>query len=117
MCVQMTELDRQREEMENHKVQVEGLNAQMLKKDSTIADQEREIGRLKEAMNDMQMSIKHLMNDLEKNETIRKHLHNHIQILKGNIRVFCRVKPLDNSSMQGLELRKSSTNQNCINLT
>ena len=74
----MTELDRQREEMENHKVQVEGLNAQMLKKDSTIADQEREIGRLKEAMNDMQMSIKHLMNDLEKNETIRKHLHNHI---------------------------------------
>jgi hypothetical protein len=34
----MTELDRQREEMENHKVQVEGLNAQMLKKDSTIAD-------------------------------------------------------------------------------
>ena len=113
----MNELDKQREEMENHKYQVEGLNAEMLKKDSMIADQEREIGRLKEIMNDMQTSIKHLMNDLEKNETIRKHLHNHIQILKGNIRVFCRVKPLDNCAMEGLELRKSSTNQKCINLT
>jgi chromosome segregation ATPase len=74
----MNEIDRQREEMENHKFQVEGLNAEMLKKDSMIADQEREIGRLKEIMSDMQTSIKHLMNDLEKNETIRKHLHNHI---------------------------------------
>jgi hypothetical protein len=34
----MNELDKQREEMENHKYQVEGLNAEMLKKDSMIAD-------------------------------------------------------------------------------
>jgi kinesin family protein C1 len=89
----------------------------MQKKDCMIAEKEREITALKERMADMQVSIQHLMNDLQKNETIRKHLHNHIQILKGNIRVFCRVKPLDNSSVDGLELRKSSTNQNCINLT
>jgi kinesin family protein C1 len=36
-------------------------------------------------------------------------------VLKGNIRVFCRVKPLTSSGFSQLELRKSSTNKNCIN--
>ncbi|CDW75746.1 carboxy-terminal kinesin 2 [Stylonychia lemnae] len=30
----------------------------------------------------------------ERDTEMRKQLHNHIQILKGNIRVYCRVKPL-----------------------
>jgi kinesin family member C1 len=42
-------------------------------------------------------------------------MHHQIQNLKGNIRVYCRVKPLTGSSQFQLELRKSSTNQNCIN--
>lgn len=58
----------------------------------------------------MENSLKHLMNDLHKSENVRKHMHNHIQILKGNIRVFCRVKPLTASKTGELELRKSSMN-------
>ena len=50
----------------------------MQKKDSVIAEKEREIEKMQERMQNMQISIEHLMNDLHKNETIRKHLHNHI---------------------------------------
>jgi len=48
-------------------------------------------------------------------DTIRKHQHNHIQMLKGNIRVFCRVKPLTSlNPLEQLELRKSSNLKDCI---
>ena len=56
------------------------------------------------------------MEDLQKTEILRKHLHNHVQMLKGSMRVFCRIKPLQNSCNDSLELRKSCTNQNCITL-
>lgn len=39
-------------------------------------------------------SIKELMNELERGELHRRKLHNYIQELRGNIRVYCRVKPL-----------------------
>lgn len=47
---------------------------------------------------------------------MRKQLHNYIQVLKGSIRVFCRVKPLSNPSSElQLELRKSGDyNKNVI---
>jgi hypothetical protein len=34
------------------------------------------------------------MEDLQRTEVLRKHLHNHVQMLKGSMRVFCRIKPL-----------------------
>lgn len=37
--------------------------------------------------------IKEIQSDLLKAERIRRGLHNTIQELKGNIRVFCRVRP------------------------
>ncbi|CAE8670101.1 unnamed protein product [Polarella glacialis] len=37
--------------------------------------------------------IQSLQNDLANGESIRRELHNTIQELKGNIRVFCRVRP------------------------
>jgi hypothetical protein len=64
--------------MEYHKIQYDDLTAEMQKKDSVIAEKEREIEKMQERMQNMQISIEHLMNDLHKNETIRKHLHNHI---------------------------------------
>jgi hypothetical protein len=60
------------------------------------------------------MSLKCLMEELQKTEVLRKHLHNHVQMLRGSMRVFCRIKPLQNEGSEQLELRKSSGNQNCI---
>ena len=62
----------------------------------------------------MDVSLRCLMEELQKTETMRKHLHNHVQILKGSMRVFCRIKPLQNTGLDQLELRKSSVNHNCI---
>jgi kinesin family protein C1 len=42
----------------------------------------------------LNQSIKELMLELEKGEEHRRKLHNYIQDLRGNIRVYCRVKPL-----------------------
>ena len=39
-------------------------------------------------------SLNELMSELEKANLMRKKLHNFIQELRGNIRVYCRVKPL-----------------------
>ncbi|KAI8813311.1 KIFC1-like kinesin [Cladochytrium replicatum] len=51
-------------------------------------------------------SVANLESKVREEETIRRKLHNTIQELKGNIRVFCRVRPLlsaemaDNKSME-----------------
>lgn len=40
------------------------------------------------------------MHKLRKEETLRRKLHNQVQELKGNIRVFCRVRPMLNADGQ-----------------
>ncbi|SGZ39955.1 uncharacterized protein HGUI_02155 [Hanseniaspora guilliermondii] len=42
-------------------------------------------------------SIQHHKDELQKKETNRRVLHNELQDLRGNIRVFCRIKPETNS--------------------
>ena len=39
-------------------------------------------------------SLNELMGELNRGESHRRKLHNYIQELRGNIRVYCRVKPL-----------------------
>jgi len=41
----------------------------------------------------MSLSLQELMRELDRGESHRRKLHNYIQELRGNIRVFCRVKP------------------------
>ena len=41
-------------------------------------------------------SIQHHKDELQKKETTRRVLHNELQDLRGNIRVFCRIKPETN---------------------
>ncbi|KAL6944160.1 hypothetical protein ACO0OE_004066 [Hanseniaspora uvarum] len=44
----------------------------------------------------MKDAIQNHKDELQKKETIRRVLHNELQDLRGNIRVFCRIKPEDN---------------------
>ncbi len=44
----------------------------------------------------MKDSIQSHKDESQKKETIRRVLHNELQDLRGNIRVFCRIKPEDN---------------------
>jgi chromosome segregation ATPase len=71
----------------DHETKVEGLQGELLRK-------EDEIVGLKRRLEDMDTSLKCLMEELQKTEVLRKHLHNHVQMLRGSMRVFCRIKPL-----------------------
>lgn len=48
---------------------------------------------LKQTVNELTSQLAHLKDDFIKKEVLRRKLHNVIQDLKGNIRVFCRVRP------------------------
>ena len=52
------------------------------------------IARLEETIRNLQGVVADLECKLRSEETIRRDLHNTIQELKGNIRVFCRVRPM-----------------------
>jgi kinesin family protein C1 len=59
-----------------------------------ISEQQGSIEALEAKYAAAQESIKELENKLHEEETVRRQLHNTIQELKGNIRVFCRIRPL-----------------------
>jgi kinesin family member C1 len=52
-----------------------------------------EIRRLESVVEEERKRAVHLEEELRQAETLRRKLHNTIQELKGNIRVFCRVRP------------------------
>lgn len=55
----------------------------------------RENNELKSKIEQMQGSFQDMQSNLYKNELIRKVQQQQITHLKGNMRVFCRVKPID----------------------
>lgn len=57
---------------------------------SKIASMDKDIAETKEAN-------LHLENELREAESLRRKLHNEVQELRGNIRVFCRVRPPSNN--------------------
>ena len=52
------------------------------------------IAKLEDTVRELQSHVVSLDSKLRSEETIRRELHNTIQELKGNIRVFCRVRPV-----------------------
>ena len=64
----------------------------------------------------IQNSMRELLSELHKSESFRILLHNHIQKMRGNIRIYCRVKPQfeieAESSVKYPELSLQSTGTN-----
>ncbi|PWY74346.1 kinesin-domain-containing protein [Aspergillus heteromorphus CBS 117.55] len=56
-------------------------------------EQSQAFERLNQQMNDALSETNATKEKLRKEETLRRKLHNQVQELKGNIRVFCRVRP------------------------
>ncbi|KAI8353113.1 P-loop containing nucleoside triphosphate hydrolase protein [Mortierella sp. GBAus27b] len=61
--------------------------------EDTVVQRELTIETLKQQLSESQMACQDLERRIRNEETIRRRLHNTIQELKGNIRVFCRVRP------------------------
>jgi kinesin family protein C1 len=65
-----------------------------------IHDREVEIVGLKQQISDARQETERMDQMVKKGDKIRRELHNTIQELKGNIRVFCRVRPSDDMAMK-----------------
>ncbi|KAJ1819775.1 kinesin-like nuclear fusion protein [Coemansia sp. RSA 2599] len=97
------------------------LRAKVEQLEDTISSREIRIAELEEALSSRNSLVLELEAKLRVEETTRRRLHNTIQELKGNIRVFCRVRPLLNeekSSDISLPIQlPESEEQNEIELT
>ncbi|KAF9574155.1 kinesin-like nuclear fusion protein [Mortierella alpina] len=65
--------------------------------EGTLAHRVSTIESLERQLSDSEALVKALEQRIREEETIRRRLHNTIQELKGNIRVFCRVRPVTSS--------------------
>ncbi|KAK6341184.1 kinesin-like nuclear fusion protein [Orbilia brochopaga] len=61
--------------------------------ESTIADRDNSIRDRDGNVSEMRKNLELAMTKLRTEETLRRKLHNQVLELKGNIRVFCRVRP------------------------
>ncbi|KAJ2767624.1 kinesin-like nuclear fusion protein, partial [Coemansia nantahalensis] len=78
-----------------------GLRAKVEQLEDTLSEREIRIAELDEDVAARSLTVQELEAKLRKEETMRRSLHNTIQELKGNIRVFCRVRPLLGDSADG----------------
>ncbi|KAJ2849057.1 kinesin-like nuclear fusion protein [Coemansia brasiliensis] len=78
-----------------------GLRAKVEQLEDVVSEREIRIAELEEDVASRCHTIEELEAKLRKEETLRRGLHNTIQELKGNIRVFCRVRPLCGDEAEG----------------
>ncbi|XP_070702432.1 kinesin-like protein KIFC1 [Pempheris klunzingeri] len=79
--------DSQETELQTLKMKLSVQESTLTRLQVTLGDTEEEVRSLKETVTQQK-------DDLHAGEMERRQLHNIIQELKGNIRVFCRVRPL-----------------------
>ncbi|XP_068106294.1 kinesin-like protein KIFC1 isoform X2 [Hyperolius riggenbachi] len=97
---QETELATERHNVQELRDTRHSLTEQLKDKEGKLICVEGEISRLKRIVSDQSEELSSLKRTLEDRdaqihslETERRRLHNTVQELKGNIRVFCRVRP------------------------
>ncbi|XP_073339738.1 kinesin-like protein KIFC1 [Pagrus major] len=84
--------DSQETELQTLKMKLSVQESTLARLQGTLRDTEEEVRSLKE-------TVAQQKDELHAGEMERRRLHNTIQELKGNIRVFCRVRPLVDGSL------------------
>ncbi|KAF5316122.1 hypothetical protein D9619_006622 [Psilocybe cf. subviscida] len=74
--------------------QTQALEAQTISLQSQVDAYARTVSQLTQQLEDAQIQVDKLKKDAMDHEFVRRKLHNMVQELKGNIRVFCRVRPV-----------------------
>ncbi|KAL4920115.1 P-loop containing nucleoside triphosphate hydrolase protein [Aspergillus aurantiobrunneus] len=102
-----TELERERKNTNNLRQNLDTASSNSVTLESTISalkarieflesgreEQSQSFERLNQQMMDAAAETNAAKEKLRREETLRRKLHNQVQELKGNIRVFCRVRP------------------------
>jgi kinesin family member C1 len=87
---------------------------------STVDEQRSQIAALEKSEADLHAKIAEMDAKLLEEESVRRQLHNTIQELKGNIRVFCRIRPpLEKEREEGAlsHINFSESDEGAIDLT
>ncbi|CAL9736671.1 kinesin-like protein Kar3p [Monosporozyma servazzii] len=69
------------------------LEAKIKERQIKLSDNKERQEELKQYINKTESDLKEINDILMKEETLRRSLHNELQELRGNIRVFCRIRP------------------------
>ena len=70
------------------------------------------VTNLRLTLEEEQEKVERLEKEARESETLRRKLHNMVQELKGNIRVFCRVRPILLSDLTGSRSKSPTDNKN-----
>jgi chromosomal replication initiation ATPase DnaA len=54
-----------------------------------------------ERIRELELDVKNMQHHLETEFILRRKLHNEVEDMKGNIRVFCRIRPLIQNELEG----------------
>ncbi|KAG0272182.1 kinesin-like nuclear fusion protein [Linnemannia exigua] len=76
----------------------QALKTKVERTESTLRERTTTIDALERKLAESQQLVADLEQRIRQEETIRRRLHNTIQELRGNIRVFCRVRPVSSSA-------------------
>ncbi|PCH36271.1 kinesin-domain-containing protein [Wolfiporia cocos MD-104 SS10] len=88
--------------------QITAMQAQYSAANSQVDVLVRKIDELTFKLEDANKRVIELEQETREGETLRRKLHNMVQELKGNIRVFCRVRPLLLSDVQTIDFTSGS---------
>ncbi|XP_023686255.2 kinesin-like protein KIFC1 isoform X1 [Paramormyrops kingsleyae] len=74
--------------------QIQNIQTQMTVQGSVLSCCQSDLKEAQEMVRNLEEKVAHQSDEIYRGEMERRKLHNTIQELKGNIRVFCRVRPL-----------------------
>lgn len=89
-----TELQDTTQSLELLTQEHEKLQSQNKALSNELSNREQELDQNECSANELRAKVKKLQESLHLQETLRRKLHNELQDLKGNIRVYCRVRPV-----------------------
>ncbi|XP_072304310.1 carboxy-terminal kinesin 2-like [Eucyclogobius newberryi] len=100
---------------DSQEAELQILKMKLSVQDSSLARLQQTLGDAEEEVRSLKGTVSQQQEELHAGEMERRKLHNAIQELKGNIRVFCRVRPLVDGSLSK-HIHLANDDKTCISL-